>query len=418
MDQVDRIRHVLLEKFGLATISRNDVLQALERMHGVPSEALVGLVSQFEHSPSLIKALAGQVTLSESYFARHPDQFDAVVNALLPLIATGTDVNVWSAGCARGEEPLTVALRLFDACGPAAMAHVHIVATDIDGDSIEVAKSGLFTQWSLRTATPDMLRHFERQTSGQYQIRKELRALVEFHHSSIQDHVAHLAPRSIDVILFRNVGIYLSREALDDIHRSFHHVLRESGLLVQATTDPAPTLEWFYPQSATVPGLMRPVHAPTCQSGGETLRRFGANRKSTEKRHGKIRNATEANRGGIPNKRRLSSQTSTAPSPTSRYAVGPTPSLASAQAQLERGDAQQAIEVLRAALYLTSDDYLARYWYCIALRTVHSNARALQQARHLFVQLKNRPRDEVLVDGVTTTTELQQAVSELLEELQ
>jgi chemotaxis methyl-accepting protein methylase len=418
VDHLDRIRHVLLEKFGLATISRPDLVRALERMLCAHPEHSAAMVGQVEQSPALLRELAGHVTLSESYFARHPDQIDAVVSHLLPRIAAGQKVAIWSAGCARGEEPLTLALKLSDACGPEAMSRVQIVGSDIDGASIEVARSGLFSQWSLRTATPEVLRHFERQANGQYRIRKALLDVVEFHHASIQDHVAQFAPRSFTVILFRNVGIYLSSSALGDIHRAFHRVLTESGLLAQAATDPLPSSQWFHSHNAPAPGLMHPVTSSACAVNREpSFRAAVICPKASVRRDKPQTSCLSSGRIATSRERRLSSV------PTfERELALPVPrpkqSLASAQARIEEGEALAAVEALRATLYLTPEDHLARYWYCIALRAANSSAKALQQARSLRVEIGRSPKDQMLSDELTTIGELRQAVEELLEEMQ
>ena len=92
--------------------------------------------------------------------------------------------------------------------------------------------------------------------------------------------------------------------------------------------------------------------------------------------------------------------------------------LASVQSRIEDGKALEAVEALRATLYLAPDDHLARYWYCIALRAANSNAKALQQARILWAETGSCPKDQMLSDELTTIGELRQAVEELLEEVQ
>lgn len=418
MDHLDRIRHILLERFGLATISRPDVARGLERMLGTHPERSATVLGQLEQSPALLSELAGHVTLSESYFARHPEQIDAVVHHLMPRIAAGHKVVVWSAGCARGEEPLTLALRLSDACGPQAMSRVQILGSDIDGASIEVARSGLFSQWSLRSATPDVLRHFERQASGHYRIRKALLDVVEFHHASIQDHVAQFAPRTLSVILFRNVGIYLSSCALDDLHRAFHRVLTESGLLAQAATDPLPSVAWFRARDRGPPGLLRPTtSAPQAVDREQASSRAAATSRRADARRNKS-HSSRLSTGWISAKRDGRSGSVPRLEGAPALSTEPRRVLESVQARIEEGEALKAVEVLRATLYMNPEDHLARYWYCIALRAANSSAKALQQASSLRVEIGRCPQDQMLSDERTTIGELQKAVVELLEEMQ
>ena len=418
MDPLEHLRQVILDKFGLATISRDDVGQALSRVYEHRAEPVSELALLVARSPELLHELAGHLTLSESYFDRHPDQIDAAMKFILPRIAEGKIVRIWSAGCARGEEPYTIAMKLFEAHGLGVMPRVQILGTDIDGTVIKTAKSGRFTSWSLRSTAPGLLRHFEKQPTGEYQIRPALQGWVDFKHTSIQDHASRLAAQSLDVVLFRNVAIYLSREALDEIHCAFHRALSPSGLLVQAATDPLPAPRWFHARTLAAPGMMRPTHPHDDKQELPPLTEIKAlARRATD---GRTKQSQSLRQGKVA-KRRADSL-----SPEPQRALRSEPAtrvqsqefLLSVQVQLEQGDALGAITALRSALYLTPDDHLVRYWYCVALGAAAWHARALQQARQLKAQLSGWDSNQVLGDETTTIGELRQAVEEMLEELQ
>ncbi|HKY34296.1 MAG TPA: CheR family methyltransferase [Polyangiaceae bacterium] len=392
--------------------------QALSRVYEHRAEPVSELAGHIARSPELLHELAGHLTLSESYFDRHPNQVDAVMKFILPRIAEGKIVRIWSAGCARGEEPYTIAMKVFEAHGLGVMPRVQILGTDIDGASIKTAKSGRFTRWSLRSAPPRLLRHFEKLPTGEYQLRPALQGWVDFQHTSIQDHASRLAPQSLDVVLFRNVAIYLSREALRDIHCAFHRVLSPSGLLIQAATDPLPAPRWFHARSSIAPGMMRPAHP---YDDGQQLPPLTETKVPVRRASDRLTKQSHALRPG-----KIATQRADSQPPKPQRALRSEPAtrapsqefLLSVQVKLEQGDALGAITALRSALYLTPDDHLVRYWYCVALSAAAWYARALQQARQLKAQLSGGDSSQVLGDETTTIGELRQAVEEMLEELQ
>lgn len=398
MDPLEHLRQVVLDRFGLATISRDDVGQALSRVFEHRAERVSELAGQVVRSTELLHELAGHLTLSESYFDRHPDQIDAAVRFILLRLAERRIVRVWSAGCARGEEPYTIAMKLFEAHGPGVMTRVQILGTDIDGAALEIAESGRYPRWSLRSTAPRLLRYFERQPTGEYQILPALQGWVEFQHTSIQEQAMRLVPQSLDVVLFRNVAIYLGGEALNDIHCALHRLLSASGLLIQAATDPLPAPRWFHAKTSAVPGMMGPTHPPVDGKAPA--------RPATEgpTKQGPPRRAAPEPRQALLSEAATQMQAREL--------------LLSVQVQLERGDAMGAISALRSALYLAPDDRLVRYWYCVALGAAHWHARALQQARQLKAQLSGVDPDQPIAGEAITIGELRQAVDEILEELQ
>ena len=148
-------------------------------------------------------------------------------------------ISVWSAGCATGEEPYSLAA-LFataldrrgapaDGAG-AARAQVRIAATDIDEGALEKARAAVFPARSLLGASPgDAGRHFEVRTDGTACPSTRLRRMVRFDRESLLDPVGR---QDLDLIVCRNVLIYFSLEHQALILKRFAQALSAGGYLV------------------------------------------------------------------------------------------------------------------------------------------------------------------------------------------
>jgi chemotaxis protein methyltransferase CheR len=190
-------------------------------------------------------------TTGESFFWRDPGQCDLLAQTILPeLIARRARrhqrvLRLWSAGCAAGDEAYTLAMlvdELAQSSPQLAGWQVLILGTDIDGEAIARAQAGLFGDWSLRGLDAvRKRRYFQRCITecetGQWQIDARLRQMVTFRigdlvHDAFPDAASGLV--DIDLIVCRNVFIYLDGAAVDLIVAKFAAALTEGGYLITA----------------------------------------------------------------------------------------------------------------------------------------------------------------------------------------
>ena len=107
-----------------------------------------------------LTALIEAAVVGETYFFRHPEQLDAVREVLLRPAPRDLPLRIWSAGCATGEEPYSIAMLLRDA-GRAGCRN-RILGTDVSARALAVAAEGSYGAWSLRRLDPAACaRHFE-----------------------------------------------------------------------------------------------------------------------------------------------------------------------------------------------------------------------------------------------------------------
>jgi chemotaxis protein methyltransferase CheR len=189
------------------------------------------------------EAMVAELTIGETYFQRDPAQFGVLADRILPeLLSRGErsrPVRVWSAGCASGEEPYTVAM-LFDELG--ALDRSQIIGTDIARSRLQDAQRGIYSKWSLRSATPEIRARYFRERGRFYELKPSLREHVDFRYLNLaEDRFPSLSVGiwGMDVILCRNVLIYFDRPTIERVARRLIASLSEDGWLILGASDPA-----------------------------------------------------------------------------------------------------------------------------------------------------------------------------------
>ena len=178
-------------------------------------------------------ALMNDLLISVTNFFRDAAAWATLEQAVIPQLFRDRDatdhVRVWSAGCATGEEAYSVAMLLAEhAAGLLAVPRIQVFATDLDEAAIHVARHGLYTEADIAEVSPARLqRFFHRENSG-YRVRRELRELILFaHHNVIKDPpFSHL-----DLIVCRNLLIYLNRNSQQRVLETFQFALHRDGYL-------------------------------------------------------------------------------------------------------------------------------------------------------------------------------------------
>ena len=180
----------------------------------------------------LVKAL----TIHVSQFFRNPTTFRAIQKEVLPAILSGKravgghTLRVWSAGCACGEEPYSLAVLLL-AEAPVAVGKYTsaIFGTDIDPDCLRHAKAGRYPEASLAHVPADWKRRFFVQDGGRYHVIPAARKLVFFKVHNILDPPPY---GRIDLLVFRNVLIYMTELLQERVLLTLADALNPGGFLI------------------------------------------------------------------------------------------------------------------------------------------------------------------------------------------
>lgn len=390
--------------------------------------------------PELVRELAGRLTVEETYFFRFPEQIQVAVSALREAwLRRRQPVLAWSAGCSTGEEPYSVAMGVHEALGPSA-GQVRMLACDLSSEAIARARAGVYGSWSFRgVGAPIQSTCFD-PVGDRLRIRECYRQAVHFEHLSIEEMAESLVDESVEVILFRNVGVYLDEDALRRCHATFRRVLTRSGILIQAATDPSPLPGHFVRSEGDPVGVFR--HAEVPLAGGACPRVPGAPLAASgtfalaESVAGPLRRSASAKKVDSRAAAPLALPPSLRPPPeveavrhgdrgdiaralqAADRAIEQRPHdiggfILRGQLQLAADAWQAAADDLRRALFIAPHHCLARYWYIVALHAGGQRSRVRSQVRELERQLASVADESNLEDGTTTVRELREALATL-----
>jgi len=173
------------------------------------------------------------LTIHVSHFFRNPSTFEKLSREILPQLLSergARGVRLSSVGCAGGEEPYSLALVAREQyAAEIAQGLISIRATDVDATTLETAREALYHPDRLTEVKPELLAHWFTPEGERYRLSREIRALVDFEKSDLND------PASVgecEMILCRNVLIYFERTRQEAILNRFADALTEGGVLV------------------------------------------------------------------------------------------------------------------------------------------------------------------------------------------
>ncbi|MFJ5300917.1 CheR family methyltransferase [Pseudomonas sp. NPDC088368] len=217
---------------------RATVLRRIERRMQVTAQPHLGAYYDYLRShPEETKALLGDMLIGVTNFFRDRDAFEALERSVVPTLLQSLkdtlphreEIRVWSAGCSTGEEAYSLAILMTEHMAQeGSNARLQVFATDIDDRAIAFGRNGIYPEAILTDVPTIRLRQNFTKENHQYRIRKDLREKVLFaQHSLLLD-----PPFSqIDLIVCRNLLIYLDREVQREIMQMFHFALRSGGYL-------------------------------------------------------------------------------------------------------------------------------------------------------------------------------------------
>jgi two-component system CheB/CheR fusion protein len=211
-------------------------------------EELDGYVEYLRHSPEEVRALSDDLLINVTSFFRDPAVFDRIRDDVVPALfadkGPDDEIRIWCVGCATGEEVYSIAmLMLEEAARREGLApRLHIFASDLHERSLEVAREGFYPGDIAAEVSKERLKRFFVEETGGFRVRKEVRQKVVFApHNLLGD-----PPFSrLDLIVCRNLMIYLQRDVQSDVLRLFHYALKPGGMLVLGTSETVDDAELF-----------------------------------------------------------------------------------------------------------------------------------------------------------------------------
>lgn len=182
-----------------------------------------------------ISKLAEHLTIKETYFFREPHVFKIIEEKILPQLilersGKHQNIHIWCTACCTGEEPFTIAIILSRLMFDPKAWNISIFGTDINVSALEVARKGLYRDWSLR-ATPDDVKQkfFTHIEEGTWELAPRIREMVTFAYSNV---VANVDFFNMDIILCNNLLIYFSKKQIQNAVKKLVDALAVGGWLI------------------------------------------------------------------------------------------------------------------------------------------------------------------------------------------
>jgi chemotaxis protein methyltransferase CheR len=193
-----------------------------------------------EQGSAELDVLTAELTIGETYFFRDQEQFAAIRDIILPDILErnqfSRQLRIWSAGCATGAEPYSLAILLGrELADRTAGWQVGIYATDLNRSYLTQAAEGKFQGWALRSTSDEVKRECFSNEGLIWTIHPRYKQWISFHHMNLvgsEFRTPLTAGTHFDLILCRNVMIYFAPEVARRLIGQFHHCLGDEGWLV------------------------------------------------------------------------------------------------------------------------------------------------------------------------------------------
>jgi chemotaxis protein methyltransferase CheR len=174
------------------------------------------------------KTVINALSVRETYFWREIEQIHQLAENVLPILLTASPrrvIRIWSAACATGEEPLTIAIRLNEA-GWFERAKIEIYASDASNEALERAQKGIYRERSFRALPDNLKKKYFTSEGNEWRVAPSLHRKINWRQANLLnlDETAELATASI--IFCRNVFIYFSPGTVRRVVDSFAERMR------------------------------------------------------------------------------------------------------------------------------------------------------------------------------------------------
>lgn len=224
-----------LSKIDLNSYKENQMKRRIDNFIGKNHcSGYVDFYEKIKSDTEIYDKFITYLTINVSEFYRNPAQWHTLEQVIIPhlLERSGNKLRVWSAACSTGDEPYSLAMVLSDFLP---LTQVEIIATDLDKEVLAKAKKGWYNEKSVK-GLPDkyMRKFFEKDATGIYRVSDSLKKCITFkEHNLLKDPY----PADVDLLVCRNVLIYFTDEAKDEIYKKFAMTLKKDGVLFIGSTE-------------------------------------------------------------------------------------------------------------------------------------------------------------------------------------
>jgi len=228
-----KLKRLLQETVGLDCAGYRDEYikrRFAVRLRATGTNTYRRYVRYLKKNPAEFNLVLNDLTINYTTFFRDRDVYVYLEKTVLPRLFRSKEVKIWSAGCATGEEPYSLAILVHKLLGKELPTyHVTIFASDLDEDALAKAAEGEYTGKQLNGLEASLIDKYFSSNGASYRVKDFVRQLVHFEK---HDLMKPSTRKGFDLILCRNVMIFFSKESQQQIHMYFYNALRDGGYLV------------------------------------------------------------------------------------------------------------------------------------------------------------------------------------------
>ncbi|WP_339231114.1 protein-glutamate O-methyltransferase CheR [Oceanobacillus sp. FSL K6-2867] len=192
----------------------------------------VSYFEAFNKDKDMLNEFTDRLTINVSEFYRNAKRWEVLKDTILPLLLKDRNrLSIWSAACSTGEEPYSLAILMKEHFPT---VPVQILATDIDNNVLAKAKQGIYMEQALKELPANYKKKYFEMTGSLYKINDSLKQMLTFKRHNL---LADRYPANIDLIVCRNVLIYFTDSAKENIYKNFSNALKTNGVLFVGSTE-------------------------------------------------------------------------------------------------------------------------------------------------------------------------------------
>jgi len=241
---LEKILILLRAKTGhdFSMYKRSTVYRRVERRMGIHQiDRIAAFARYLQENSQELELLFKELLIGVTSFFRDPAAWEQLQReALPPLLAArpaGGVLRAWSAGCSTGEEAYSLAIAFketLEQVKPRKDLKLQIFATDLDRDAIDKARQGLYPANIVADVSVERLRRFFIKEENGYRVGKEIREMVTF---ATQNLIMDPPFTKLDILICRNLLIYLTQDLQKKVLPLFHYSLNPDGILFLGSSE-------------------------------------------------------------------------------------------------------------------------------------------------------------------------------------
>lgn len=240
--QFGQLRDIIYERSGIhfpdgkQYVLESRLARRLTELELEDFDQYIAFLTMGPYQTDEFQEMFNRITINETSFFRNEPQLEVFETSILPELLESRKalrrLRIWSAACSSGEEPFTLAMQVHRSLGVRLRDwNVEILGTDISERMLEVAASGVYTDYAVRT-TPELIKkRYFTQHGGQWRLSEDIRGMVSFERHNLKDRLAAKRHGVWDVIFCRNVMIYFDDEMKRRVLDMFAEQLAPDGAL-------------------------------------------------------------------------------------------------------------------------------------------------------------------------------------------